>query len=190
MHRLGPGARWKVSAIRLFVAIVSLLSAEVRSSPIDRRWFALRCRGDLDLERIRQASTHLLGTHDYRNFCKLDITNSEPTFVRRIDQVQIEPWKGQDSQSGFVASPMILFDERLILSFRYEMCELIVTGSGFLWHQIRCIVALLILIGQGKEDVSLIQSLLDIERYPSTPNYQIASGKRRRCLSFGSNGFS
>ena len=56
------------------------------------------------------------------------------------------------------------------------MCEFIVSGSGFLWHQIRCIVALLILIGQGKEDINLIQSLLNIEQYPSTPNYHIASG--------------
>jgi tRNA pseudouridine(38-40) synthase len=57
------------------------------------------------------------------------------------------------------------------------MCELIVTGSGFLWHQIRCVVAILILIGQGKEEVELIKALLDIEKYPCTPNYQIASGK-------------
>lgn len=55
------------------------------------------------------------------------------------------------------------------------MCQMIVHGSGFLWHQIRCIVALLFLIGQGKEEISLIKSLLDIEKYPSTPNYQIAS---------------
>ena len=51
-----------------------------------------------------------------------------------------------------------------------------VHGSGFLWHQIRCIVAILILIGQGKEGIDLIQSLLNIEKYPCTPNYQIASG--------------
>lgn len=55
------------------------------------------------------------------------------------------------------------------------MCELLVHGSGFLWHQIRCIVALLLLIGQGKEEVDLIKSLLDIEKYPCTPNYHIAS---------------
>lgn len=55
------------------------------------------------------------------------------------------------------------------------MCHMIVHGSGFLWHQIRCIVSLLFLIGQGKEEISLIKSLLDIEKYPSTPNYQIAS---------------
>lgn len=105
----------------------------------------------------------LLGTHDFRSFCKLDITNTEPTFVRRIDRVQIEPLETRDNDSG------------------YQMCELIVGGSGFLWHQIRCIVALLILIGQGKEEVDLIKALLDIDKYPSTPNYQIASGKLRTC---------
>ena len=55
------------------------------------------------------------------------------------------------------------------------MCELMVHGSGFLWHQIRCIVALLFLIGQEKEEINLIKNLLDIEKYPCTPNYQIAS---------------
>ncbi len=55
------------------------------------------------------------------------------------------------------------------------MCQLMVHGSGFLWHQIRCIVAILFLIGQGKEEIDLVKALLDIERYPSTPNYQIAS---------------
>lgn len=56
------------------------------------------------------------------------------------------------------------------------MCELMVHGSGFLWHQIRCIVAILISIGQGKENTDLVKMLLDIEKYPRTPNYQIASG--------------
>ncbi len=54
-----------------------------------------------------------------------------------------------------------------------------VHGSGFLWHQIRCVVAILILIGQGKEEISLIKSLLDIEKYPCTPSYPIASGKNQ-----------
>lgn len=33
----------------------------------------------------------------------------------------------------------------------YDMFELIVVGNAFLWHQIRCIVAVLLLIGEGKE---------------------------------------
>jgi tRNA U38,U39,U40 pseudouridine synthase TruA len=39
---------------------------------------------------MRQASADLIGTHDFRSFCKLDITNSEPTFIRRIDNITIE----------------------------------------------------------------------------------------------------
>lgn len=51
------------------------------------------------------------------------------------------------------------------------MLELIIEGSSFLWHQIRCIVAILILIGQHKEPASIIDDLLDIEKYPSKPQY-------------------
>ena len=95
---------------------------------------------------MRQASVDLLGSHDFRSFCKLEITKAEPTFIRRIDGVQIEALETKDDNGG------------------YQMCELIVDGSGFLWHQIRCIVALLVCIGQGKEEVSLIKTLLDIEK--------------------------
>ena len=31
------------------------------------------------------------------------------------------------------------------------MCELTITGLAFLWHQIRCIVTILFLVGQGNE---------------------------------------
>lgn len=116
-------------------------------------------RANLDLNRIQQAANDLIGTHDYRSFCKIDITNSEPTFIRRIDRITVEPFDHDDHSRN----P------------GYQMCELLVHGSGFLWHQIRCIVAILLLIGQGKEEISLIKSLLDIEKYPRTPNYQIAS---------------
>lgn len=51
------------------------------------------------------------------------------------------------------------------------MLELIIEGSSFLWHQIRCVVAILVLIGQRKEPPSLIDDLLDIDKYPSKPQY-------------------
>jgi tRNA pseudouridine38/39 synthase len=53
--------------------------------------------------------------------------------------------------------------------------ELIVDGSSFLWHQIRCIVAILFLVGQRKESPSIVDDLLDIEKYPSKPQYTISS---------------
>ena len=37
------------------------------------------------------------------------------------------------------------------------MHELTVVGLAFLWHQIRCIVVILLLIGQGKENVEVKQ---------------------------------
>ncbi|CAF4720148.1 unnamed protein product [Rotaria sp. Silwood1] len=116
---------------------------------------------NLDLNRMRQASVDLIGTHDFRNFCKLDITNTEPTFIRRIDNVTIEQLNIDNDSNDYNSG--------------YEMCQLMVHGSGFLWHQIRCIVAILILIGQGKEEIDLVKALFDIEKYPCTPNYQIAS---------------
>ncbi|CAF3982489.1 unnamed protein product [Rotaria sordida] len=118
-------------------------------------------KANVDLHRMRQASIDLIGTHDFRNFCKLDITNTEPTFIRRIDNVTIEQLNIDNDLNNSNSG--------------YEMCELMVHGSGFLWHQIRCIVAILILIGQGKEDIDLVKTLLDIEKYPCTPNYHIAS---------------
>ena len=47
-------------------------------------------RANLNLDRMRQAAADLIGTHDFRSFCKLDITNDEPTFIRRIDNVTVE----------------------------------------------------------------------------------------------------
>ena len=34
----------------------------------------------------------------------------------------------------------------------YEMCVVTVKGMAFLWHQIRCMVAILFLIGQNLEE--------------------------------------
>ncbi len=39
----------------------------------------------------------------------------------------------------------------------YDMCELTVIGQAFLWHQIRCIVAVLFLVGQERESPQVRQ---------------------------------
>jgi tRNA U38,U39,U40 pseudouridine synthase TruA len=39
---------------------------------------------------MRQASADLISTHDFHNFCKLDIAKAEPPFIRRIDKITIE----------------------------------------------------------------------------------------------------
>lgn len=46
------------------------------------------------------------------------------------------------------------------------MYVLTIKGKAFLWHQIRCIMAILFLIGQNKEEPVVINELLDISENP------------------------
>lgn len=43
------------------------------------------------------------------------------------------------------------------------MCKLTLVGKAFLWHQVRCIVGVLFLIGSGKESPCVVKQLLDID---------------------------
>ncbi|KAG6360609.1 hypothetical protein INS49_011673 [Diaporthe citri] len=52
-----------------------------------------------------------------------------------------------------------------------------VRGSAFLWHQIRCMVAVLFLVGQGLEDPGVVAELLDPDRHPRRPNYVLADDR-------------
>lgn len=51
-------------------------------------------------------------------------------------------------------------------------------GTGFLWHQVRCIVAILWLVGRGFESPEVIEHLLDVENVSSKPLYNPASAVR------------
>lgn len=53
----------------------------------------------------------------------------------------------------------------------YAFC---VNGSAFLWHQVRCMVAVLFLVGQGLEEPSIIDELLNVEKNPGRPMYEMA----------------
>lgn len=50
-----------------------------------------------------------------------------------------------------------------------------IKGYAFLWHQVRCMVAVLFLIGKGLESPDVVTTLLDIERTPRKPSYEMAS---------------
>ena len=52
----------------------------------------------------------------------------------------------------------------------------VIKGSAFLWHQVRCMMAILFMIGKKKEPVDIITQLLDVERVKERPNYKIAPG--------------
>ncbi|CCD23255.1 pseudouridine synthase DEG1 NDAI_0B02200 [Naumovozyma dairenensis CBS 421] len=103
----------------------------------------------LDISKMKEASSKYEGDHDFRNFCKLDgskqITNHRRTII----------------------SAKILHVEGNIYCFD-------LVGRAFLWHQVRCMMANLLLVGQGLEEVSLIEDMLDIEKTPQKPIYDMA----------------
>jgi hypothetical protein len=49
-----------------------------------------------------------------------------------------------------------------------------VRGSSFLYHQVRCMMAILLLIGQSREPVSLVSTLIDEEGNLGRPMYEMA----------------
>ncbi|OAP59232.1 tRNA pseudouridine(38-40) synthase [Fonsecaea erecta] len=138
--------------------------------------------GWLDIEKMREAARKLVGAHDFRNLCKIDASKQMPSCVRRVtfaDVVEF-PETGRMfleheglNQTGSASSvlgkgmaPGVSGGPKV-----YTFC---VHGSAFLWHQVRCMVAVLFLVGQGLEEPSIIDDLLDIEKNPRRPAYEMA----------------
>jgi len=109
----------------------------------------------LDLDRLRDAASRLVGEHDFRNFCKLDGSKQIERYGRRIDRTEISVLrKGDKIRDGTVHLG--------------DLYVLDLTGSAFLWHQVRHIMAILFLIGHGLEPPSVIDALLNTN--PENPH--------------------
>lgn len=111
-------------------------------------------RGNLDINVMKEASQAFVGSHDFRNFCKMDVQNGVTMFVRKILQVTIIAMDTQESP--------------------YQMHFIEIVGQAFLYHQIRNIMAVLFLIGQKLEKPDVIKELLDVQKHPCKPNYHLA----------------
>ncbi|CAN0536800.1 unnamed protein product, partial [Ectocarpus sp. 12 AP-2014] len=71
------------------------------------------------------------------------------------------------------------------------MCLGQVCGQAFLWHMVRCLMAVLFMVGRGLESPDVMSFLLDMERCPGKPHYDMAPdgplllhGCRFRSLNF------
>lgn len=104
----------------------------------------------LDIPRMEQAAALYAGEHDFRNFCKVDGSKQITNYKRTIISAKILP----------VSEDFFCFDLK---------------GSAFLWHQVRCMMANLFLVGQGLEEPSLISNMLNINKTPQKPIYDMAS---------------
>ena len=65
---------------------------------------------------MRIASQFLIGEHDFRNMCKMDVGNGVVQFTRRIIDIQIDAIDGSDGS--------------------YSLFKLKLIGQAFLWVNI------------------------------------------------------
>jgi tRNA pseudouridine38/39 synthase len=113
-------------------------------------------RHRLDLRRMREAARHFVGEHDFRNFCKVDF--GVQSFMRTI-----------------IAFEVRALETTARAAHRGRLCELRVRGFAFLWHQVRNMAAVLFAVGEGLEEPSVVQRLLDVDAVPAKPVYEMAS---------------
>lgn len=114
-----------------------------------RYYFSL---DDMNLDSLKDACQRFVGYHDFRNFCKLDIVNVK-SFKRRILSFNVEILETLGNLS---------------------MCMFRIKGFSYLWHQVRCMVSVLFMIGKGLEPPSVIDELLDVEKRQRKPHYDLA----------------
>ncbi|KRY78877.1 tRNA pseudouridine(38/39) synthase, partial [Trichinella pseudospiralis] len=114
--------------------------------------------GALNLKLMEQASKWLIGKHDFRNFCKIDMSKNEiQSCVRTVFDVQFTKVNASALNSR-------------------TLCCFTIVANAFLWHQIRCIMSVLFAIGEGKERPDVIEWLLNTELCPAKPQYSMVAG--------------
>ncbi|KRX47184.1 tRNA pseudouridine(38/39) synthase [Trichinella murrelli] len=107
---------------------------------------------------MEQASKRLIGEHDFRNFCKIDMSKNEiQSCVRTVFDVQFTKVNAGGLNSR-------------------TLCCFTIVANAFLWHQIRCIMSVLFAIGEGKEQPDVIEWLLNTELCPAKPQYSMVVG--------------
>ncbi|KAK0792403.1 pseudouridine synthase deg1 [Friedmanniomyces endolithicus] len=119
--------------------------------------------GRLEIGRMELAAKKLEGLHDFRNMCKVDASKQITNFERRVFHAGIHRHGPERCATGSRVEPELYFFE--------------VRGSAFLWHQVRHMVAILFLVGQGYEQPDIVDHLLDVEKCPGKPVYEMADDR-------------
>lgn len=148
---------------------------ETKEIPQSRR------EGWLDIEAMQAAALSFEGLHDFRNFCKVDPSKQIDNFERRIYRSSIDEIEPHITPMGYLDkrhftefSGKGYNREQKVTTSAFKVYAFTLFGSGFLWHQVRHVVAILFLIGQGLEPPSLVNELLDVQKNPRKPQYEMA----------------
>ncbi|KAI8621120.1 pseudouridine synthase [Chytriomyces sp. MP71] len=137
----------------------------------------------LDLKRMQEAAKLYVGAKDYRHFCKVDPSKNVKSYVRTVLDASVQPLL----VPGASVPTTTNFDLSIVAASSTSTMTppspdsflvFEVKGHAFLWHQVRCMTAILHLIGRGLEPVSLIDDLTDLSKHPQgagRPIYGMAS---------------
>ncbi|XP_072128091.1 tRNA pseudouridine(38/39) synthase isoform X1 [Mobula birostris] len=120
-----------------------------RFSCLHRTYRYLFPLAGLRLDAMREAGRRLEGTHDFRNLCRPDVAGGVLEYQRTVMRVRV-----------LGAGPGLGCLE--------------VRARAFLYHQVRCMAAVLLLVGRGLEEPDVIDQLLDVHRHPRKPQYSMA----------------
>ncbi|XP_067419407.1 tRNA pseudouridine(38/39) synthase [Emydura macquarii macquarii] len=134
-------------------------SFSARFSCLKRTYRYFFPHADLDVALMNAAAQKYMGTHDFRNLCKMDVANGVTNFQRTILTAQVQ-LVDRGRETG--------------LQDPFQLYQFEVTGQAFLYHQVRCMMAILFLIGQRMENPEIIDELLDVEKNPQKPQYSMA----------------
>jgi len=139
----------------------------------ERRTGNIKRDGWLDIKAMQEAASNFIGLHDFRNFCKVDPAKQITNFERMIFHVGIEEAASCQGLVSFLDTPGVRAvspDNQVAKIYTFT-----VFGSAFLWHQIRHMVAILFLVGQGFEEPSIVSKLLNVSQTPTRPHYEMAN---------------
>jgi tRNA pseudouridine38/39 synthase len=129
----------------------------------------------LNIEAMREAAKLFEGVHDFRNFCKIDGGKQLTNFTRRIYSADIEEVKDFSSALAHVnRADFIPAGYTPGVGGNPKVYTFNLNGSAFLWHQVRHMIAILFLVGQGLEKPLLVSELLDTDKNPRRPTYEMA----------------
>lgn len=112
------------------------------------RRFVYQDSQKLDIEKMREASSYLIGEHDFRSFCANKRMNkSTVRVIYKIDILEIG-----------------------------DEIQFLICGNGFLYHMIRIIVGTLIEVGQGKRKPKEIQTIIESQNRETAAGTMPAQG--------------
>lgn len=156
--------------------VSSQFSARFSATQRTYRYFfcARRRRQIMNLETMRQGLQLLVGKHDFRNLCKMDVEHVS-NFERVIHAAELVVIRHPNDDNGDHDDNNN--NNNHDVDGGPQVCYFEIFGQAFLWHQIRCIVEVLFYIGRGLESPNIISKLLDVQTNPRKPSYPMADEK-------------